>query len=134
MNDKKDKALCEKYPNLYRDRNGSMHETSMCWGFTCGEGWYDLIDKLSAKLESEIVKLKEEGIPEEELPAAVQVKEKFGLVRFYMTTETDKMRKLIDEAEEKSSTICECCGKSGSLRTDRYWIKTLCNSCNEEGA
>ena len=57
MNTKKDEALCNKYPNLYRNRNKSPQTTCMSWGFSCGDGWYDLIDELSAKLETEIVKL-----------------------------------------------------------------------------
>lgn len=33
----------------------------------------------------------------------------------------------IDEAENKSSTICEICGRQGSLRADLPWMKTLCD-------
>jgi hypothetical protein len=45
-----DDKLVKKYPLLYADRNKSMMETCMCWGFP-GSGWYSLIDELSAKLE-----------------------------------------------------------------------------------
>lgn len=132
MDPKKDKELCKKYPNLYRDRFGSIYETCMCWGFTCGDGWYDIIDKLSAKLEAEIIRLKKEGIPEEEIPVAAQVKEKFGTLTMYVDSATEEMSNWIKETANKSASICEYCGNPGSLRTDRYWKRTLCDSCNEE--
>ena len=53
MRDELDKKLVEKYPLLYRDRNAPMTETAMCWGVCCGEGWYNIIDTLSALLCSE---------------------------------------------------------------------------------
>jgi len=133
MNEEQDKTLCAKYPNLYRDRNESMYSTCMCWGFSCGPGWYNIIDELSAKLEAEIVLLKEgfEGDPSN-LPAAAQVKEKFGGLRFYMTSSTDTMQKAIADAEDKSYLTCEDCGEEGKERTDRGWIRTLCEKCNKE--
>ena len=50
MREELDKKLVEKYPLLYRDRYAPMTETAMCWGFCCGDGWYNLIDILSALL------------------------------------------------------------------------------------
>jgi len=131
MDEAKDKDLCTKYPNLYRDRHASMQTTCMCWGFSCGDGWYELIDELSAALEAEIVKLKESGIPTEQLPVAAQVKEKFGGLRCYVDNATEEMYKLIEAAEEKSFTICEYCGAPGKVRPGG-WIRTLCDACDEE--
>lgn len=62
-------------------------------------------------------------------PCAVQVKSKFATLRFYMTSETEEMSALIREAEAKSAVTCEECGNVGSLRDDRYWLETLCDSC-----
>ena len=47
-----DQQLVERYPMLYAQRGRSMMETCMCWGFECGDGWYDIIDHLSAELET----------------------------------------------------------------------------------
>lgn len=121
-----DEALCRDFPNLYRDRHASMQVTCMCWGFSCSNGWHDIIRNLSAKLEALIVKL-----PEEDRPYAVQVKEKFGGLRFYMTSESEEMRELINAAEEMSYKTCEVCGKPGESYGDG-WIKTLCAMCIEE--
>jgi hypothetical protein len=52
-------------------------------------------------------------------------------LRFYMTTETDEIEKLISEAEDASAVTCECCGAAGTLRT-QGWCFTLCDKCDVE--
>lgn len=104
----------------------------MCWGFTCGDGWFDLIDELSAKLEAEIVRMKEAGVEGDELPVAARVKEKFSMLRVDVESATEEMCTWIHEAEDRSRTICEDCGKPGKKRDDQYWLRTLCDSCSEE--
>ena len=61
-------------------------------------------------------------------PKAVQVKEKFGGLRFYMTCETDEIYELIEKAEALSCKTCEVCGEDGTRRPTS-WIKTLCDDC-----
>ncbi len=48
-----DEALCAKYPQIFKDRNAPMTQTAMCWGFECGDGWYNIIDVLCGLLTSE---------------------------------------------------------------------------------
>ena len=45
-----DEALCAKYPLIFKDRHADMRTTAMCWGFDCGDGWYNIIDVLCGKL------------------------------------------------------------------------------------
>jgi len=59
MREELDKKLVEKYPLLYRDRYAPMTETAMCWGFEHGDGWYNIIDTLSALLCSKYKYAKE---------------------------------------------------------------------------
>lgn len=61
-------------------------------------------------------------------PCAAQVKEKFGTLRFYMTTYDDEIENLICKAEVKSGKTCERCGKPGKLRDSGWWV-TLCDAC-----
>lgn len=124
MNPELDKKLCEAFPILYQDRDAPMQTTCMCWGFP-GDGWFQLIWDLSEKLEKIIA-----GLPESEhRPKAVQVKEKFGFLHYYLTAGTEEMRKLVREAEELSMKTCEDCGKKGRVRNDIGWILTLCTKC-----
>jgi len=48
-----DEALCARYPLVFRDRNENMQNTAMCWGFECGDGWYNIIDTLCGLLTSD---------------------------------------------------------------------------------
>lgn len=73
MDIEKEKYLCETYPILYRNRNKSIYESCMAWGFQCGDGWFDLINDLSKVLEDINKK-----VTSEEYILAAQVKEKFG--------------------------------------------------------
>ena len=120
-----DDQLCQKFPNLYRDRNKHPVESPMHWGFECGDGWFKLIYDLSEELEAEILKLPES---ERENYCASQVKEKYGTLRFYMTKDTPKMREIIIKYENISAETCERCGSSGTTR-GQDWYVTLCDSC-----
>jgi len=126
MKEELDKKLCEAFPNLYKDRDAPMNATAMCWGFP-DDGWFDLLWECSEKIEAEILKM-----PEDQRGSyrASQVKEKFGTLRFYMTSETDAMEEAIRVAEEKSAVTCEVCGGPGNRDRDAGWIKTLCDSCD----
>lgn len=137
MHQKLTKKLQQSFPLLYNDcRNPDPRQTLMCFGFEVGDGWYQLLYDLSSKLEPLIAKYKAEidadpEIAEEDkkwYPRASQVKEKFGTLRFYMTSGTDEMCQLINEAENKSAEICETCGKPGKLRGGG-WITCLCDEC-----
>jgi hypothetical protein len=54
MNEQLTKKLWAKYPLLYEDKNASIQNSLIPFGFECGNGWYDLIDELSFELEKEI--------------------------------------------------------------------------------
>jgi hypothetical protein len=117
--------LFRKFPNLYEDHTKTVNQTGICWGFECGDGWFELIYNLSEELEAEILKQPAES---RELYRATQVKEKFAGLRFYMHYTTREMDYLIREAEHKSWSICEDCGEPGEVR-DIFWLFTLCDEC-----
>ena len=48
-----DEALCAKYPLIFKDRHENMQHTAMCWGFSHGDGWYNIIDVLCGMLTSD---------------------------------------------------------------------------------
>ena len=57
----------------------------------------------------------------------IQVKEKFGGLRFYINEGTDEIHQRIGEAELESMKTCEITGRPGKLRTDIAWYRTLCD-------
>jgi hypothetical protein len=119
-----DAKLCADFPLLYSARYAGTRDTLSHVGIETGDGWFDIIYELSAKLESLIEKL---PLEERNNYYAVQVKEKFGLLNFYMSRATEEMRSLTGEAEGKSASTCEECGQPGKLQGGR-WFKTLCEA------
>jgi len=94
----------------------------MAFGIECGDGWADLLYQLCTDIKSEL----EDG----ETFAVQQIKEKFGGLRFYCGPARKEVHDLIAEAEKRSYTVCERCGKPGKVR-DTGWIRTLCDDCHE---
>lgn len=130
------RALKNKLKLFYLDYNDEVEDAYVrwkpveplktCWelfGVECGEGWKDLytpiIDEVNAY---------NEGKPENEKIVINQIKEKFGGLRVYLSKYTEKLEKMIDEAEDKSFQTCEYCGKPGKTR-GKGWIYTLCDDC-----
>ncbi len=62
----------------------------------------------------------------DEIPQAVQVKEKFGTLRFYVDGGNERSWTLIELAEGMSERTCEVCGAPGTIRRGG-WIRTLCD-------
>jgi len=54
MKQELDKLLCEKYPKMMVNRNKDMKETCMCWGFECGDGWFNLLNQLMGNIQHHI--------------------------------------------------------------------------------
>ena len=54
MRQELDKLLCEKYPKMMVNRNKDMKETCMCWGFECGDGWFNILDQLMGSIQHHI--------------------------------------------------------------------------------
>ena len=108
-------------------------------------GWLLLLRQLDAKLQ--------ERWPDYTI---MQIKEKFGTLRFYADTgleipefddddagtaahnewyenNVDAFHDVIHEYEAKSAFICQLCGKDGKLGTVGYWWSTCCLTCSPDG-
>jgi hypothetical protein len=128
MREELDKQLCEKYPVLFAQRNGSPQETAMCWGFDCGDGWHDLINILCANIQNHIVYGRGGDAPQ---VVVMQVKEKFGGLRFYYHGGDEHISGMVRMAESWASVTCETCGDRGTIRHGG-WIRTLCDKHEAE--
>jgi len=125
MKPKLQHKLMEKYSKIFAQKSLPPQKTAMCWGISCGDGWYNLLDRLCGYLqyltdEREMLQVE-----------AVQVKEKFGGLRFYVGGANDVQHEIIHFVENFSYSICEWCGQPGKVR-GRNWVRTLCNSCKEK--
>jgi len=99
------------------------------FGVECGDGWYMLIEQLMENIESHLdpenTWPRKERIPLE----IIQIKEKFGGLRFYYNGGDDIVKGMIQLAEGLSYHICEHCGSTKNVTQTTGWIKTLCEDC-----
>jgi len=126
MRDELEQTLFTEFPDLYtQDHSHSL----MYQGFAVGDGWYNILYRLSTKIKSIVSSMQEEGVDPKEY-CAFQVKEKFGGLRFHMHKSTTKIGEAIREAEEEAARTCESCGNPGTLN-EGDWLVTLCGECRE---
>ena len=85
-----------------------------------GPGWGDILKRLI----NDLFELGWDG-------RVLQVKEKFGGLRFYVGSANKAIHERIDAAANESLRTCEQCGALGVLR-ERYWLKTLCDEHSKQ--
>jgi len=130
MKQELEKALFDKHPAIFQQKDLSEMETCMCWGISTGDGWYQLLADLCDSLQLICDTFKVDI-------QATQVKEKFGTLRFYyqdniQDPRIDRMvHALVNAAESESGYTCEDCGSSGETRGGG-WRRTLCDKCAKE--
>lgn len=83
-----------------------------------GKGWAPLIERLFAAKPANV--------------KVQQVKEKFGTLRFYTSPNPIGYENFIIGVERESATICEWCGKPGTIDNRYFWLLTLCTSCKRK--
>jgi len=126
MEKKNQDKLYKRYPKIFGQKDLPLTQTAMCWGIECGKGWFFLIDQLCSQLQFDIDRNNEPQIE------AVQVKEKFGSLRFYTNGVTDRQDGMIDLACSMSNYICEACGSTEKVTQSKGWITTRCASCRKK--
>lgn len=109
--------LNEDDPRLQAIRDRIPENQGWLSHLDIGPGWYELV----AELNENIARL-EPGY------SVMQVKEKFGGLRYYVDGVGKAGQALIDDAERRSYLTCEVCGSSGELRDNRSWHRTLCDA------
>lgn len=127
MRQELDEQLCKNYPKMMVNRNLPMTETCMCWGFDCGDGWFNILNQLMGNIQHHIDWKNRNGevVPQVTLD---QVKEKFGTLRFYYTGGDEYIHGMVALAEAMSGVTCESCGNPGE-RKGGGWVHTYCEPC-----
>lgn len=107
--------LITKYPELFK---------YLQFGIECGNGWYKLLDKLCDEITKACKRDKIEI-------NVIQVKEKYGSLRFYVDSSPEEIDKLIDKAEFESEKTCEICGEPGEIDYELAWLRCRCEKCED---
>ena len=90
-----------------------------------GDGWFELLKNLIIEIKRLDKKYKHKTL-------VVQLKEKFGGLRFYIEGAPKKIHKAIEKAEKESLNTCESCGTKENVGYTTGWITTLCGKCADE--
>jgi ribosomal protein L37AE/L43A len=109
------RELMEEFPDLFSEIIDSE--------ISCGPGWFEIIRDLTEEA-AKVPGLK-----------VMQVKEKFGGLRYYVDSDNlEELNRFVEktwEAGERSHRTCEDCGSTDGVKTEaiNYWVSTLCGEC-----
>ena len=146
MNHNLEQQLYNTHPELF------LRNTKFPVSIDVGDGWFNIIDQLaycicssvnSAKAElfsakqrepnnTTCIAAKQSNVDDAiaALPSVMQVKEKFGSLRFYYNCncETSRIDTFIEFAERMSLCTCDRCGVQGKLQR-AGWMQVKCDNC-----
>lgn len=129
MTQEKQQYLQKKFPKLYggNERNSPY----ALFGFECDDGWFRIILWLSKAIQNRIDTNNRwaEKYPDQynkiEQVKVVQVKEKFGTLRYYYSGGDQEISGMISFVEYISAFICEKTGKTEDIGFNKKgWVKT----------
>lgn len=130
MNKENSDKLRREFPRLLR--KSVAHPAPLQFrGIEAGDGWYEIIHQLLTEIEAKSVA---DGISKRKWPRVLQIKEKFGILRFYIDISAFKVddlelvRNMISTAAAKSAEVCEDCGAPGKLY-NAAWLHVKCAEC-----
>ena len=133
--EKRREEIETRYPRVFgsgtKTDNPERSIGTVYWEF--GYGWDTLIENLAAAIDREIER--DPTLMEGDMPfRVVQMKEKFGTLRFYYDGGNDRIHGLVDMTETMSGSVCEICGSLGTLcrKGSGSWVKTLCEDCADK--
>jgi hypothetical protein len=130
MSPEKDKQLSEKYPKIFVNRNSGESRYPIAWGLACGDGWFNILDTACSLIQARCDRMQEREAKDTQV-VALQVKEKFGSLRFYVMGGDDYTDGIVATVESLSNKICEDCGDVGELYTNGWWV-TQCEKCRKK--
>jgi hypothetical protein len=124
-----ERRLVERWPTWF-NTEGNIRHTLMPQDFNHDDGWFDILWRLCEDLEPRVAEFAAaDGFQFEVL----QVKEKFGGLRFYVNCRRNfPIRHRIDAAIQESLHTCEICGQPGELRKGS-WLRPFAPSTAAHG-
>ncbi len=115
----RDHAFIARYPEVFGpvDRLQLLISSQ---GLAVADGWMPLLDQLCHDLSAVV---REDGLDFQ----TTQVQATPGGLRFYAQRGTARTWVLINAAEMRSNTICECCGDTSHPRNGQGFAATICS-------
>lgn len=104
------------YPEMFKGKYG---------GFAIGKGWWPIIETLCGRIQRHIDWRNREAAVVPQV-VVMQIKEKFGGLRFYYDGGDEYIQGLVSMAEDWAAYSCEECGNPGESRGGG-WVRTLCD-------
>ena len=126
-----EQKIVARWPDWF-DVRGDLRKTLMPRGFEHRDGWFDLLYRLCERLEPLVGELNT-TLPPGEHFEVLQVKQKLGELRFYVSHQNAAIDAEIELAYLESLRTCENCGRRGLLRNINGWLITLCERCVQAG-
>ena len=126
--------LVEHWPEWF-DTKGDTRHTLMAYGFQHGNGWFGLVCGLCEQLEPLVRELDKALKPRNERFEVLEVKQKMGELRFYVSHHNEAIDPVIEAARLRSLEMCEVCSRlvwTVELRDHSGWLVTLCDDCEGE--
>ena len=127
MTDKLEKKIFDRFSHFFKHKEDqSISRMGHGEGFTCGDGWFDILLDMIIKIDS----LR----PPKDFEI-VQVKEKFAELRVYVQECGDVYEEiigLIHEARKQCAKTCELCGSTEKVTVQdykNYWLRNMCARC-----
>lgn len=120
------RKLCEKYPFLkINDLDGDPY--AYTWLDDVPDGWRKaFVEQMCEEIKQALLeKGGEKSLHEYEI---MQIKEKYGTLRWYDFNAPSKVQDIIDKYEDISADICIKCGESATVMTTG-WIRPYCDEC-----
>jgi hypothetical protein len=101
----KTNKLYNSFDSLYRERFAPLESSNMPWGFQCGNGWYSLIEDMSAQIA--LLPASNTNSP----PAISEISRNAnGSLKVVVANTTLLIDRIVFATVEKSKTTCETCG------------------------
>lgn len=119
MNRENTKRLFTEFPELF-DRD------LLPCGYECQDGWFDLLYELAGRISSYRKQCSEDLYLE-----VIRVRQCLGRLQFTLRGGDSRVRKMIEEAEHRSTRICELDGETaiGLFVCAPHWYRHLCTKC-----
>lgn len=110
--------IIEKYPKIFVDYEGNPERVN----WSCPIGWLDTLDDLCNCMQNRL----------DNQITCIQVKEKFGGLRFYMGHLDTDGYAMIDFADFICLDTCVNCGSRDGVKMKTGWIEPLCKTCMDD--